>query len=127
MLYLNYAVSESLPHRGLLGIQLTCVDPVLASIRARDVTTWSWVNLVHPVFVKGPSIPFGNLLAQTVSGRRSVCWSEGSDRCKLAMSGCSQGHEPPENDLCRLHARDGSCGLELIEIPQSVSLSLGEM
>ena len=56
------AVSESLPHKGLhtelLGVQLTCLDPVPASIRARnaqeinitncDVTTWSWVNLVHP-------------------------------------------------------------------------------
>ena len=57
------AVSESLPHKGLytelLGVQLTCLDPVPASIRARnaqeinitncDVTTWSWVNLVHPL------------------------------------------------------------------------------
>ena len=56
------AVSESLPHKGLytelLGVQLTCLDPVPASIRARnaqeinitncDVTTWRWVNLVHP-------------------------------------------------------------------------------
>ena len=55
---LEQAVSESLPHKGLLGVQLTCLDPVPASIRARnaqeinitncDVTTWSWVNLVHP-------------------------------------------------------------------------------
>ena len=59
------AVSESLPHKGLhtelLGVQLTCLDPVPASIRARnaqeinitncDVTTWSWVNLVHPSLV----------------------------------------------------------------------------
>ena len=59
---LQQAVSESLPHKGLhtelLGVQLTCLDPVPASIRARnaqeinitncDVTTWSWVNLVHP-------------------------------------------------------------------------------
>ena len=58
------AVNESLPHKGLhtelLGIQLTCLDPVPASIRARnaqeinitncDVTTWSWVNLVHPMY-----------------------------------------------------------------------------
>ena len=55
------AVSESLPHKGLytelLGVQLTCLDSVPASIRARnaqeitncDVTTWSWVNLVHPL------------------------------------------------------------------------------
>ena len=61
---LEQAVSESLPHKRLytelLGVQLTCLDPVPASIRARnaqeinitncDVTTWSWVNLVHPVF-----------------------------------------------------------------------------
>ena len=61
---LQQAVSESLPHKGLhtelLGVQLTCLDPVPASIRTRnaqeinitncDVTTWSWVNLVHPVF-----------------------------------------------------------------------------
>ena len=54
---LEQAVSESLPHKGLytelLGVQLTCLDPVPASIRARnaqeinitncDVTTWSWV------------------------------------------------------------------------------------
>ena len=60
---LEQAVSESLPHKGLhtelLGVQLTCLDPVPASIRARnaqeinitncDVTTWSWVNLVHPI------------------------------------------------------------------------------
>ena len=60
---LEQAVSESLPHKGLytelLGVQLTCLDPVPASIRARnaqeinitncDVTTWSWVNLVHPL------------------------------------------------------------------------------
>ena len=59
---LEQAVSESLPHKELytelLGVQLTCLDPVPASIRARnaqeinitncDVTTWSWVNLVHP-------------------------------------------------------------------------------
>ena len=59
---LEQAVSESLPHKGLytelLGVQLTCLDPVPASIRARNaqeinitncnVTTWSWVNLVHP-------------------------------------------------------------------------------
>ena len=59
------AVSESLPHKGLytelLEVQLTCLDPVPASIRARnaqeinitncDVTTWSWVNLVHPGWV----------------------------------------------------------------------------
>ena len=59
---LEQAVSESLPHKGLytelLRVQLTCLDPVTASIRARnaqeknitncDVTTWSWVNLVHP-------------------------------------------------------------------------------
>ena len=59
---LEQVVSESLPHKGLytelLGVQLTCLDPVPASIRSRnaqeinitncDVTTWSWVNLVHP-------------------------------------------------------------------------------
>ena len=55
---LEQAVSESLSHKELLGVQLTCLDPVPASIRARnaqeinitncDVTTWSWVNLVHP-------------------------------------------------------------------------------
>ena len=59
---LEQAVSESLPHKGLytelLGVQLTCLDPVPASIRAHnaqeinitncDVTTWSWVNLVTP-------------------------------------------------------------------------------
>ena len=59
---LEQAVSEGLPHKGLhtelLGVQLTCLNPVPASIRARnaqeinitncDVTTWSWVNLVHP-------------------------------------------------------------------------------
>ena len=60
---LEQAVSESLPHKGLytelLGVQLTCLDPVPASNRARnaqeinitncDVTTWIWVNLVHPI------------------------------------------------------------------------------
>ena len=60
---LEQAVSESLPHKGLytelLGVQLKCLNPVPASIRARnaqeinitncDVTTWSWVNLVHPL------------------------------------------------------------------------------
>ena len=60
---LEQAVSESLPHKGLyielLGVQLTCLDPVPASIRVRsaqeinitncDVTTWSCVNLVHPL------------------------------------------------------------------------------
>ena len=57
---LEQAVSESLPHKAckglyteLLGVQLTCLGPVPASIRARnaqeinitncDVTTWSWV------------------------------------------------------------------------------------
>ena len=60
---IEQAVSESLPHKGLelLGVQLTCLDPVPASVRGRnaqeinitncDVTTWSWVtrvNLVHP-------------------------------------------------------------------------------
>ena len=59
---LEQAVSESLPHKGLntklLGVQLTCLDPVPASICVRnaqeinitncDVTSWSWVNLVHP-------------------------------------------------------------------------------
>ena len=62
------AVSESLPHKGLytelLGVQLTCLDPVPASIRARnaqeinitncDVTTWRW-NLVHPASDYCPS------------------------------------------------------------------------
>ena len=62
---LEQAVSESLPYKGLytelLVVQLTCLDPVPASIRARnaqeinitncDVTTWSWVNLVHPVLL----------------------------------------------------------------------------
>ena len=62
------AVSESLPHKRLytelLGVQLTCLDPVPASIRARnaqeinitncDVTTWSWVNLVHPAVQQLP-------------------------------------------------------------------------
>ena len=37
---LEQAVSESLPHKGLytelLGVQLTCLDPVPASIRARN-------------------------------------------------------------------------------------------
>ena len=61
---LEQAVSESLPHKGLytklLGVQLTCLDPVPASICVRneqeinitncDVTSWSWVNLVHPVY-----------------------------------------------------------------------------
>ena len=60
---LEQAVSESLPHKGLytelLGVHLTCLYPVPASIRARnaqeinitncDVTTWSWVNSVHPL------------------------------------------------------------------------------
>ena len=60
---LEQAVSEILPHKELytelLGVQLTCLDPVPASIRAHnaqeinstncDVTTWSWVNLVHPL------------------------------------------------------------------------------
>ena len=50
----------------------------------------------------------GSLPCRQVSVRRSVCWSEGSDRCKLAMSGCSQGHEHPENGLCRLQALSGS-------------------
>ena len=66
---LEQAVSESLPHKGLytelLGVKLTCLDPVPASIRARnaqkinitncDVTTWSWVNLVHPLIDQGNS------------------------------------------------------------------------
>ena len=65
---LEQAVSESLPHKGLyselLWVQLTCLDPVPASIRARnaqeinitncDVTTWSWVNLVHPLVADAP-------------------------------------------------------------------------
>ena len=87
---LEQAVSESLPHKGLhtelLGVQLTCLDPVPASIRARnaqeinitncDVTTWSWVNLVPPV----PRLsPYANekskergsfLLAQNLSSKR---------------------------------------------------------
>ena len=68
---LEQAVSESLPHKGLntklLGVQLTCLDPVPASICVRnaqeinitncDVTSWSWVNLVHPKFVVVVVIP----------------------------------------------------------------------
>ena len=67
---LEQAVSESLPHKGLytelLGVQLTCLDPVPASIRVRnaqeinitncDVTSWSWVNLVHPDYYWCPNI-----------------------------------------------------------------------
>ena len=67
---LEQAVCESLPHKGLdtelLGVQLTCLDPVPASIRARnaqeinitncDVTTWSWVNLVHPYIQSLPTL-----------------------------------------------------------------------
>ena len=60
---LEQAVSESLPHKGLNTKlnQLTCLDPVPASICVRnaqeinitncDVTSWSWVNLVHPLYV----------------------------------------------------------------------------
>ena len=67
---LEQAVSESLPHKGLytelLGVQLTCLDPVPASIPARnaqeinitncDVTTWSWVNLVPPYIESLPTL-----------------------------------------------------------------------
>ena len=66
---LEQSVSESLPHKGLdtelLGVQSTCLDSVPASIRACnaqeinltncDVTTWSWVNLVHPRVVQPAS------------------------------------------------------------------------
>ena len=70
-------------HTELLGVQLTCLDPVPASIRARnaqeinitncDVTTWSWVNLVHPVFGEGSAyIARGSHLYVSCTCR-SVC------------------------------------------------------
>ena len=71
---LEQAVSESLPHKGLytelLGVQLTCLDPVPASIRARnvqeikitncDVTTWSGVNMGELSIYGGPLRAAGN-------------------------------------------------------------------
>ena len=82
---LDQAVSESLPHKGLytelLGVQLTCLDPVPASIRARnaqeinitncDVTTWSWVNLVHP-HVRSSHVRTQNSHANSASGPLAV-------------------------------------------------------
>ena len=50
---LEQAVSESLPHKGLytelLGVQLTCVDPVPASIRTRNAQEIQIVMLPHRV------------------------------------------------------------------------------
>ena len=50
---LEQAVSESLPHKGLytelLGVQLTCVDPVPASIRARNAQEIQIVMSPHGV------------------------------------------------------------------------------
>ena len=54
----GFAASESLSHI----FEESSLDPIPSSIRTRnaqeinitncDVTTWSWVNLVHPLYIK---------------------------------------------------------------------------
>ena len=83
---MHHTTSSRSPHNALhspstelLGVHLTCLDPVPASNCTRnvqeinitncDVTTWSWVNLVHPLI---PS-PLKNAAERREWRRFRVC------------------------------------------------------
>ena len=84
---LEQAVSESLPHKGLytelLGVQLTCLDPVPASIRARnaqeinitncDVTSWSWAPGMGELQSELSAPPHQKRCCQKRGDNRQVC------------------------------------------------------